>query len=107
MSDDRRSGPRVPVQMWVEESSPDGLYFQRSANLSPGGMYLENTVPHPVGTLVNLKFTLPDGGPALEVRGEIVNAATDEQDFGMGLRFVDLPAETAERIARYVGKPGA
>ena len=104
MSDDRRSGPRVPVQMWVEESSPDGLYFQRSANLSHGGMYLENTVPHPVGTLVNLKFTLPDEGAPIAVRAEIVNAATDDKDFGMGLRFVDLPAETADRIARFVGK---
>jgi uncharacterized protein (TIGR02266 family) len=93
--------------MWVEETSKDGLYFQRSANLSPGGIYLENTVPHPVGTVINLKFTLPDEGMPIQVRAEIVNAATGDCDFGMGLRFVDLPADTAERIARFVGKHGS
>ena len=52
MSLERRSGSRVPVQIWVEEKTERELYFQRSANLSLGGIYLENTIPHPVGTRV-------------------------------------------------------
>ena len=50
MSLERRQGSRVPVQIWVEEKTDRELYFQRSANLSTGGIYLENTIPHPVGT---------------------------------------------------------
>ena len=99
---DRRTGHRVAVQMWVEEQSADGLYFQRAANLSEGGMFLEKTIPHPVGTQVALQFTLPDQAEPLKVRGEIVNAAADEGELGMGVKFIDLPAETAERIRRFV-----
>jgi len=97
----------VPVRMWVEESGPQGLYFQRSANLSAGGIFLERTIPHPVGTIVNLAFTLPDEGAKLEVRAEIVNAASEDEALGMGLRFVDLSPEAAERIDRLVGKLGS
>lgn len=98
---ERRHEDRIPVQMWVEERIADGLYFQRAANLSAGGMYLENTIPHPVGTRVALQFTLPDGGPPLRVHAQIVNAAA-EDTVGMGLKFVDLPAEEAERIRKFV-----
>jgi len=52
MTVERRHGARVPVQIWVEEKTERELYFQRSANISTGGIYLENTIPHPVGTLL-------------------------------------------------------
>jgi type IV pilus assembly protein PilZ len=99
---DRRTGHRVAVQMWVEEESADGLYFQRSANLSEGGMFLEKTIPHPVGTQIALQFTLPDNHGPLKVRGEIVNAAAEEGELGMGVKFVGLPDDVAERIRQFI-----
>jgi uncharacterized protein (TIGR02266 family) len=102
--DERRGGLRVPVQMWVEEQGPTGTYFQRSANLSEGGIFLERTIPHPMGTQVTLKLQLPDGGEPVEVRAEIVNAAAGEGDLGMGLRFIDLDDAAARRIRRLVEK---
>jgi uncharacterized protein (TIGR02266 family) len=90
--------------MWVEEEGPRGTYFQRSANLSEGGVFLERTIPHPVGTQVKLKLALPDGGEPLAVNAEIVNAAAAEGELGMGLRFVDLPDKSAQRIRRLVEK---
>lgn len=101
---DRRTAHRIPVQMWVEESSADGLYFQRAANLSEGGMFLAKTIPHPVGTQVTLQFTLPDGAAPIKCRAEIVNAAAEEGELGMGLKFVDLPGDVAERIRLFVGE---
>jgi uncharacterized protein (TIGR02266 family) len=99
---DRRTGIRIPVQMWVEEQSKDGLYFQRSANLSAGGIFLEKTIPHPIGTQVMLQFTLPQEEQPIRVRGEIVNAAAEEGELGMGIKFLDLPADAVARIQRFV-----
>ena len=102
MTAERRQGPRVPVQIWVEEATDRELYFQRSANLSAGGIYLENTIPRPVGTRVTLRFTLPGENDRFEVRAEVVGAIAGEEEMGMGLKFVDLSGEQAERIRQYV-----
>ncbi len=101
MTEERRTGTRIPVEMWVEETSERELYFQRSANLSPGGVFLGNTVPHPVGTVVNLSFTLPGDSQRLQVRGEIVNAS-DGGQLGMGVKFLDLDPATQQRIANFI-----
>src|SRR4051812_32712395 len=105
-AEDRRHANRVPVQMWVEERSPDGTYFQRSANLSSGGIFLEKTIPHPAGTVVNLEFTLPGESEPLKVRAEIVNADTLEGGLGMGLRFLDLVPSQASLIDQFIAKHG-
>jgi uncharacterized protein (TIGR02266 family) len=104
MTSERRQGNRVPVQIWVEEKTDRELYFQRSANLSAGGIYLENTIPHPVGTRVTLRFALPGDTEKFEVRAEVVGAIAGEEEMGMGLKFLDLPAADAERIRQYIAR---
>ena len=104
MSLERRQGSRVPVQIWVEEKTERELYFQRSANLSAGGIYLENTIPHPVGTRVTLRFTLPGDDEKLEVRAEVAAAIAGEEEFGMGLKFVDLGDGVSDRIQKYIAR---
>jgi uncharacterized protein (TIGR02266 family) len=103
---ERRQGPRVAVQIWVEEATERELYFQRSANLSAGGIYLENTIPHPLGTQVTLRFAIPGDKERFEVRAEVVGAIAGEEEFGMGLKFLDLDASHAERIRRYIAHAG-
>jgi len=105
-STERRESPRIPVEMWVEESTERELYFQRSANLSTGGIFLENTIPHPKGTVVNLQFTLPGDATPIKVRGEIVNAATADE-LGMGIKFVEVDDETERRITEFVKRAEA
>lgn len=106
MTVERRQGNRVPVQIWVEEKTDRELYFQRSANISAGGIYLENTIPHPVGTRVTLRFSLPGDAEKFEVHAEVAAANTGEEEFGMGLKFVDLGPGVAERIQKYVASGG-
>jgi len=96
---DRRTQTRVPVEMWVEEEADNAVYFQRSANLSSGGLYLENTVPHPVGTKVRLRFTLPGDETPISTQAEIVKT---ESRLAMHLKFVDLPADASTRIERFI-----
>ncbi len=103
MTSERRHGLRVPVQIWVEEAATDHeLYYQRSANLSAGGMYLENTIPRAIGTQVTLRFNLPGDQDRFEVRAEVVSAIAGEEEFGMALKFVNLEPQRAERIRQFV-----
>jgi uncharacterized protein (TIGR02266 family) len=104
MSEERRRALRVPVQMFVEESHDHATYFQHSSNLSSGGIFLEKTIPHPVGTRVALQFTLPGDHTPIKVTAEIVNALESEARLGMGLKFVDLPPDAAGRIDRFVAQ---
>ena len=102
---DRRTEKRIPVEMWVEEQRGTDLYFQRSANISTGGIYLDGTIPHPKGTHVQLKFTLPGEAEAVEVRGEIVGDPQEER-LGMHVKFLEMErnAGLRERIRRFVDR---
>ena len=93
---ERRESPRIPVEMWVEESTERELYFQRGANLSSGGIYLENTIPH----------TLPGDALPVKVKGEIVNAAATDE-LGMGIKFIEMTPEVEQRIAEFVQRAGS
>jgi uncharacterized protein (TIGR02266 family) len=103
---DRRRSDRVPVEMWVQESRERELYFQRAANLSRGGLFLENTIPHPFGTMVELEFTLPGESVPMRLRGRIVNIAGGTGDLGMGVEFVDLDPAVAYKIDSFIDREG-
>ena len=105
---DKRQHARVQVEMFVEERQDGSRYFQRTGNLSAGGMFLEGTFPHPRGTMVELRFTLPGEPEPVSVRGEIVGEP-DAQRLGMHVRFVGLAEqpELARRLAAFVdGRSG-
>lgn len=100
--EERRTAQRIGVEMWVEESTERELYFQRSANISTGGIFLERTIPHPKGTIVSLRFTLPDDSSPINVKGEIVNVGELSSELGMGIKFLELSQEDRLRIETYI-----
>jgi len=104
MSQERRRALRVPVEMYVEESHDHATYFQHSSNLSRGGLFLEKTIPHPVGTRVTLSFTLPGDQTPLKVQAEIVSALEGETRLGMGLKFVEASTEFSRRIDGFIAQ---
>lgn len=101
---DRRRSPRIRVEVWVEQSTPREVYFQRGANLSAGGIFLERTIPQEVGTRVNLRFELPGEPRPFDLRGEIVSAGGGPDQLGMGVKFVDLDPAEAARLEAYVAR---
>lgn len=102
---ERRGEPRIPIEMWVEETTGSERYFRRANNLSRGGLRLDHTIPLPVGTVVNLTFTLPGDKAPVEVRGEIVSAAAPEE-LRMGVKFIDLTPDARARIDAFLAKAG-
>jgi hypothetical protein len=94
---ERRHARRIPVEIWMEAQSGDALYFHRTANLSSGGAYFDKTIPEPVGTIVQMRFTLPEG-VTVTCKGKIVTA----KDFAMGVQFMDLSDVDRRRIESLV-----
>jgi uncharacterized protein (TIGR02266 family) len=106
MSEERRDGARIPVEMWVEETTGTERYFRRAGNLSKGGLRLEHTIPLPVGTEVNLTFTLPGEKVPISVIGEIVSA-TPPEDLRMGVKFTKVSDEARALIEAFLSRAGA
>lgn len=102
--EEKRAHTRVPIDIWVEESKDGELYYQRTANISEGGLFFERTVPHPKGTIVNLKFTLPNQTEPIMVKGEIVNLPNDAEGLGMGIKFLDLTETQKKAILDYINQ---
>jgi uncharacterized protein (TIGR02266 family) len=98
---ERRTSARVPIEMWVEELLDGSQVFRRAGNLSRGGMYLDQTIPIPLGTRVRLRFTLPGDTGAIQVNGEIASISSADS-LGMGVRFVDIDPEAQGRIDGYL-----
>jgi hypothetical protein len=104
-TEERRGGPRIPIEMWVEETTGSERYFRRAGNLSRGGLRLDYTIPLPVGTVVNLTFTLPGDKSAVEISGEIVSAAAPE-DLRMGVKFLDPTPDARAKIDAFLARAG-
>jgi len=98
---ERRLSQRVPVTMWVEELTDGTQVFRRAGNLSVGGLYLDKTIPMPIGTVVDLKFTLPGQTESLRVGGTIVSIDPD-LELGMGVKFGEIDDATRLQIEKYL-----
>src|ERR1700690_3979946 len=105
-AEERRGGPRIPSAMWVEETTGSERYYRQAGNLSKGGLRLEHTIPLPVGTIVNLTFTLPGDKSPVDISGEIVSAAAPE-DLRMGVKFLDPTPDARAKIDAFLARAGA
>lgn len=103
---DKRVDIRVPIQLKVDVESPNDHYlFEYSSNLSRNGIFIHTLDPLPAGTYVNIQFLLPDDYP-IRTRGEVIWANTDEEDedVGMGVKFLGLSEEDRDRILNSLKK---
>ncbi len=96
---ERRAHPRCALELWVDETTGNVTYYQRTANVSTGGMYLSGTVPHPAGTQVRVEFSVPGNAERFRLTGEVVDDQAGDK-LGMRVRFIDVPADVADRLAK-------
>lgn len=99
---DRRDAVRAPLDLWVEEERGDELYFRRTGNVSVGGLYFEQSIPHALGTTVRVRFALPGDPRVIEASGEVVNTSRTQEGLGMGVRFVEIGDADQLRLERFV-----
>ncbi len=98
---ERRQSPRVEVDLWIEEQQGSTTSFRWTGNISSGGLFFENTIPHPLGTTVKLKFQLPGSKEIISVTGKTVQIPHGSK-LGMGIEFLDLSEATKNLIQSFL-----
>jgi uncharacterized protein (TIGR02266 family) len=100
-SADRRKSPRTQAVIPVDYSAVDAFFSEFTTNINEGGMFVGTDQPHPVDTVVTLRFRLPGSSEPCEVTGRVVwvrEAPDDEGPRGMGIEFETLDDGTRSRI---------
>ncbi|MBU1897733.1 protein kinase [Myxococcota bacterium] len=102
-SEDRRVGARAEINREFATLSEIGDYAQ---DLSPTGCFIRSARPLPVGTMVNLCFTVIDSDlEQIEGEGEVVRVvhAGGLEPSGMGVRFLSLSPASEALLQRLLG----
>lgn len=89
-----------------EFESFDAFIQEYVTNISKTGVFIKSKSPLPVGTKVNLRFTLiMDDIETIEGTGEVVRV--ESEPAGMGILFSELAEESRTLITRLLGESGA
>ena len=85
-----------------EFASVEQFISEYVVNVSRSGAFIRSRAPLPVGTVVNLKFTIiMDDMETIEGLGEVVRVVPD----GMGVVFTKLSASSHAVLARLFTRP--
>ena len=94
---DKREGERITINKEFE--SFDAFIHEYVTNISRTGVFVKSKTPLPVGTRVNLKFTvIMDDIETIEGIGEVVRVEADPA--GMGVVFTELSQYSQHLIER-------
>jgi hypothetical protein len=93
----KRSDERVTINKEFE--SFDAFIQEYVTNISRSGVFIKSQKPLPIGTLVNLRFTvIMDDIETIEGVGEVVRLEADPS--GMGVVFRELSAYSKDLIEK-------
>lgn len=104
---DQRRQERVAINH--EFASLADFVAEYAMNLSKDGAFIRTAEVLPVGTLVNLKFTvIVEDFETIEGEGRVVRAveAADSDTPGIGVVFTSLTPQSREVLARLFIRPG-
>jgi len=99
---ERRTAPRITARSLVEVRLPtwDALRSVYTVNISRGGMRLSLGARAPIGTVVDIILTLPDG-TRLHLPGTVAHLGPGDSG-DVGVRFDELADHTRQEIERYL-----
>jgi uncharacterized protein (TIGR02266 family) len=102
---ERRKAVRLPVAIPIELRHERGFSLYATSDLSEGGAFFPRSIPHPVGSKLSLTFRLPGEEQAVSCDGEVVNVP-DQHRLGMGVRFIGLSQDDAQRLSQFTRARG-
>ncbi len=106
--DSRRASPRVSLNAEVDLSSETNFFSGFSTDLAAGGLFIASLTTLPIGTVVAVKFTLPDGmeiNNSGEVRWvRLFDERAPQVLPGMGIQFVDLNPRAKAAIEKFIAQ---
>jgi uncharacterized protein (TIGR02266 family) len=94
-SEDKRRAGRLPLLLEVRYEGPGVRAETRISDISETGVFVDAMTPVPVGAVLKLSFTLPNGR-FIEVEGRVAHS---QPRIGMGVEFINLKPEDAQSIS--------
>ena len=115
---DRRRAPRYALSLAITMQGDNNFYAGLSEDMSEGGVFIATHHALPIGTPVNLSFTLPDADEPIFVYGTVQwlrgpdATARWDSNFGagaetgvmpgIGIRFHDMEPASLKAIRTFV-----
>ena len=105
ISKERRISKRVPIKFKVDCLHEKDYLISFSKDLSIDGMFIRTETPPEVGQKILLHFPL-SGDSRQEVSARVVwaNSSGNEQDIGMGVKFIKPTVALKNEILNFVKK---
>jgi len=106
--DHARAQERVNLEVDVDLESEHNFYTGLAQNISAGGVFIATDHLRRVGDRISLTFSLPGSDRDLAVETEVrwIRGYSAPQlqglPTGMGLRFMNLPADAAAAIQKFL-----
>lgn len=102
----KRVSPRVKMQAAIDLHSENNFFAGFSANISDGGLFVATVNLVPIGTEIDLTFTLPTG-ERISAHGVVrwrreVNDKLPDAFPGIGVQFTKLQDDAHHAITRFV-----
>jgi uncharacterized protein (TIGR02266 family) len=102
---ERRASPRAAVHFKVKFGNPRAFIEKHAEDISAGGIFVATTREVPVGTIVQVTLSLPDGqDPVVTIArvARIAGPGDPRGKSGLGLQFLGEDAQLSARIQRLV-----
>jgi uncharacterized protein (TIGR02266 family) len=101
-----RQAPRVKMQAVIDLQSDNNFFNGFSSNISDGGIFVATVNLLPIGTPVELSFSLPAGG-RIEAKGQVrwvreINDQLPDAFPGLGIQFHQLAPAAVDAISAFV-----
>ena len=103
---ERRKHKRVPMEADVSFQGLSNFYTGFAEDISCGGLFVTSYCLQPIGTNVDLSFTLPNGY-VVNTPGQVrwlrdIRDPDDDTAPGMGIMFEDIKSEDKKQIEAFI-----
>jgi uncharacterized protein (TIGR02266 family) len=106
---DARANPRYPSRITIFYGLyPEELLSDYSINISPGGAFIEANSILPEGTVLTIKFNLPNSAVVIYTHARVAwvndpdNIKKSALPPGMGIQFLNLSMEDIHTIRTFL-----
>jgi len=100
MNQDRRSSPRVPIDIGVKRRG-SRFFVKYNGDISSNGVFLNTAIPLPKGEKVELEILL-NNEERLNLQGEVLAQRPEEAGLGVSVIFTKVKEADKKRIEDFI-----
>lgn len=100
----KRLAANIQVRIHARKTSPETLKEIQSkiSNISLGGVFIETQHPFPIGTVIEMEFSLPNSNLKTRAKGIVKWSDPTGKVRGMGIEFLQVSIEEKDRLQDYL-----